>query len=190
MSLDRALAGQPLVRFEAPRLRHRPFSAGTLVEGADAVGKHCLVRFDDGRTLHTHMRMTGSWHLYRPGERWRKQRAAARAVVEVAGDDEHGRDGWVAVCFAAPVVELTAPLPALRHHDPVVSAGRAAARHVLVPDLSAAGCRIGVRGYSPPVIKVWPGEAYPLGATYDGVGTNFALFSEVADRVELCLFDD
>ena len=38
--------------------------------------------------------------------------------------------------------------------------------------------------------KVWPGEAYPLGATYDGVGTNFALFSEVAERVELCLFDD
>ncbi|CAM4083599.1 Glycogen debranching enzyme [Mycobacterium basiliense] len=37
--------------------------------------------------------------------------------------------------------------------------------------------------------EVWPGRAYPLGATYDGVGTNFALFSEVAERVELCLFD-
>ncbi|MFH5229207.1 glycogen debranching protein GlgX [Antrihabitans spumae] len=37
---------------------------------------------------------------------------------------------------------------------------------------------------------VWPGHAYPLGATYDGSGTNFALFSEVADRVELCLFDE
>ncbi|MBD8605671.1 glycogen debranching protein GlgX [Aeromicrobium sp. CFBP 8757] len=36
----------------------------------------------------------------------------------------------------------------------------------------------------------WPGSAYPLGATYDGVGTNFALFSEVADKVELCLFDE
>ena len=35
----------------------------------------------------------------------------------------------------------------------------------------------------------WPGAAYPLGATWDGSGTNFALFSEVADRVELCLFD-
>src|SRR5262245_37811125 len=35
----------------------------------------------------------------------------------------------------------------------------------------------------------WPGKAYPLGATYDGAGTNFALFSEVAERVELCLFD-
>ena len=37
---------------------------------------------------------------------------------------------------------------------------------------------------------VWPGTAHPLGATYDGVGTNFALFSEVAERVELCLLDD
>ncbi len=39
-------------------------------------------------------------------------------------------------------------------------------------------------------IEVWPGRAYPLGATYDGAGTNFSLFSEVAERVELCLFDD
>ncbi|MFR9804468.1 glycogen debranching protein GlgX [Pseudonocardia sp. RS010] len=38
--------------------------------------------------------------------------------------------------------------------------------------------------------EVWPGEAYPLGASYDGAGTNFALFSEAAERVELCLFDD
>ena len=39
-------------------------------------------------------------------------------------------------------------------------------------------------------VKVWPGNPYPLGATYDGAGTNFSLFSEVAERVELCLFDD
>ncbi|WP_329088196.1 glycogen debranching protein GlgX [Actinomadura citrea] len=38
--------------------------------------------------------------------------------------------------------------------------------------------------------EVWPGDPYPLGATWDGTGTNFALFSEVARRVELCLFDD
>jgi glycogen operon protein len=37
---------------------------------------------------------------------------------------------------------------------------------------------------------VWPGQAYPLGATYDGTGTNFAIFSEVAEKIELCLFDD
>ena len=37
------------------------------------------------------------------------------------------------------------------------------------------------------VPTVWPGTSYPLGATYDGAGTNFSLFSEVAERVELCL---
>ena len=39
-------------------------------------------------------------------------------------------------------------------------------------------------------MEIWPGTAYPLGATFDGAGTNFAVFSEVAERVELCLFDD
>ena len=38
-------------------------------------------------------------------------------------------------------------------------------------------------------MEIWPGQAYPLGATYDGTGVNFAVFSEVADRVELCLVD-
>ena len=38
-------------------------------------------------------------------------------------------------------------------------------------------------------MEVWPGGPYPLGATFDGAGTNFALFSAVADSVELCLFD-
>ena len=39
-------------------------------------------------------------------------------------------------------------------------------------------------------METWPGSAYPLGATFDGTGTNFGIFSEVAERVELCLFDD
>jgi endonuclease-8 len=102
-ALDRALAGQPLVRFEAPRLQFAPFAEGTHVERAEAVGKHCLVRFDDGRVLHTHMQMTGSWHLYRPGERWQRSRTAMRAVVAVPE--------WEAVCFAAPTVELTTDPP-------------------------------------------------------------------------------
>jgi len=102
--LRTALLGRPLVRFEAhrsPRPWPRP---GARVSGVEARGKHLLVRFDDGWTLQTHMRMTGSWHLYRPGERWRKPAHLARAVIEVGptADD----DGWVAVCFSAPVVEL------------------------------------------------------------------------------------
>ena len=39
-------------------------------------------------------------------------------------------------------------------------------------------------------MEVWPGRSYPLGATYDGAGVNFALFSEVAEKVELCLIDE
>src|SRR5579885_3483151 len=39
-------------------------------------------------------------------------------------------------------------------------------------------------------MKIWPGQPYPLGATYDGTGTNFAVFSGLAERVVLCLFDD
>src|SRR5690606_21902062 len=38
--------------------------------------------------------------------------------------------------------------------------------------------------------EIWPGRPYPLGASYDGAGTNFSLFSEVAEGVELCLFDE
>ncbi|MGW6694680.1 glycogen debranching protein GlgX [Rhodococcus sp. NPDC054953] len=42
---------------------------------------------------------------------------------------------------------------------------------------------------APTRVRAWPGSAYPLGATYDGAGTNFSLFSEVAESVELCLID-
>src|SRR5882757_1052575 len=40
-----------------------------------------------------------------------------------------------------------------------------------------------------PVTAIWPGQPYPLGATWDGEGVNFALFTEHAEKVELCLFD-
>ena len=39
-------------------------------------------------------------------------------------------------------------------------------------------------------MRIWPGKPYPLGATYDGVGTNFSIFSETAEKIELCLFGD
>jgi pullulanase/glycogen debranching enzyme len=38
--------------------------------------------------------------------------------------------------------------------------------------------------------QIWPGTPYPRGALYDGAGVNFSIYSEVADRIELCLFDD
>jgi endonuclease VIII len=94
--LRTALEGRELRRFEAPRLvgeRPRP---GAVIDSVEAVGKHLLMHFSSGLTLQTHMRMTGSWHLYRVGERWQKAEHLARVVV--------GVDDWVAVCFSAPVV--------------------------------------------------------------------------------------
>lgn len=93
-----ALAGHVLTRFEAPRLvGDRPL-IGSLIEGVEARGKHLLIHFEGGLTLRTHLRMTGSWHVYRDGERWQKGPHLARAVV---GADS----GWLGVCFQAPVVE-------------------------------------------------------------------------------------
>ena len=71
---------------------------GATVEAVEAAGKNLLIRFDNGLELRTHLRMNGSWHRYRPGERWRRSPARARLVLEVPGA--------VAVCFDAPVVEL------------------------------------------------------------------------------------
>lgn len=93
-----ALVGQPLVRADAPRLTRSLPPPGTLITAVEARGKHLLVTFAGGAVLQTHMRMSGSWHLYRPGERWRRPAHLARVVLEVPE--------WVAVCFSAPVVAL------------------------------------------------------------------------------------
>jgi len=71
---------------------------GAEVLAVDAAGKNLLIRFDNGLEIRTHLRMHGSWHRYRPGERWRRAPSRARLVIQVPGA--------VAVCFDAPVVEL------------------------------------------------------------------------------------
>jgi endonuclease-8 len=71
---------------------------GATVASVEARGKHLLIGFDNGLTLHTHLGMNGSWHRYRAGERWR--RPAARAAAVLSTPD------WTAVCFDAPTVEL------------------------------------------------------------------------------------
>src|SRR6202012_5733376 len=57
--------------------------------------------------LHTHLRMTGSWHIYRPGERWQKPEKYAKEVLHT--------DAFIAICFSAPVVELMTARETLRH---------------------------------------------------------------------------
>ena len=71
---------------------------GASVTDVDSVGKNLLIRFDNGLEIRTHLRMNGTWHRYRPGERWLRAPARARLVLEVPGA--------VAVCFDAPTVEL------------------------------------------------------------------------------------
>ena len=73
----------------------------------------------------------------------------------------------------------------------VVRAGGAAVMtFASAPDLAAASSATLTARCVPMSREVWPGEPFPLGATWDGEGTNFSLFSENAERVELCLFDD
>lgn len=107
-----ALVGEVLERFEAPRLTGARPRLGEVIEGVEAVGKHLLVRFSSGLVLQTHLRMTGSWHLYRTDERWRKPSRLARVVL--------GAGGWVAVCFSAPIVRTYAAEAA---HTPVAHLG-------------------------------------------------------------------
>lgn len=124
-----ALVGATLRHFVAPRLQGDRPRPGTRIDDVEAVGKHLLVHFQGGLTLQTHMRMTGSWHLYRPGERWRKPPHLMRALVEV--------DDWLAVCFSAPVVRTyrrDAPGgPLGRGVDPVAHLGPDLCRDDLTP---------------------------------------------------------
>ena len=89
------LAGKRITR-AAPEKFER--LVGSTVTDVLPNGKHLLVHFDNGLVLHSHMRMTGSWHLYRPGEPWRKPARLARAVLE--------NEDTVAVLFNAPIAEL------------------------------------------------------------------------------------
>jgi endonuclease-8 len=136
-TLHQALAGRTVTRFTStlPRVaggaRHHRIE-GREVSAVEARGKHLIVRFAGGPALHTHMRMTGSWHLYRVGSRWQKSASQARAVIE-AGDR-------VAVCFAAPVVEWLTPGQEAAH-EPLRTLGP----DVLADDFAAAAARANLR---------------------------------------------
>ena len=141
-ALDRALAGGVVTAFAtglAPLARvddDTPI-AGRTIERAESRGKHLLLRFSGGLTLRTHMRMRGSWHLYRHGEGWQRSPRAARIRIDTAD--------WVAVAFDVPVAEFVRDADLARHRplallgpdlaDPAFDRGEALAR------LAAAGSR-------------------------------------------------
>lgn len=93
---------------------------GRLIERVESEGRDLRVVWDDGIVLRTHLRLTGSWHLYRTGERWRKPNDHMRVAIDVPG--------WVAVCFNAATIET------YREFDPIRHPGFGR----LAPDLSSA----------------------------------------------------
>ena len=124
-TLDRALAGKAVVRFhtvlaELERVNIDTPIVGRTVERVASLGKHLLIYFSGDLILRTHMRMNGSWHIYRPGERW--QRPARDMRIVLATDD------FEAVAFRVPVAEFYTARTLLRDRQ-VQSLG---------PDLLAA----------------------------------------------------
>jgi endonuclease-8 len=102
-SLHQALAGHRATGFDTAYAHlarvndDRPI-AGRRIERCEAAGKHVLMVFDGDVILRTHMRMSGSWHLYRHGERWWRRPQAMRVRVDT--------EAWVAVAFDVPVAEF------------------------------------------------------------------------------------
>jgi endonuclease-8 len=123
-ALDRALAGRVVTGFESvfPRLTRVDQDAsvrGRTIHRVESRGKHLLITFSGDLVLRTHMRMHGSWHIYRAGERWRRPVSDMRIVIRTAEFD--------AVAFTVPVAEFS-------------TAGAAArALESLGPDPLAAG---------------------------------------------------
>ncbi len=102
-TLHRALTGSAVTRFETvfPSLARVDADAplrGRTIDRVEARGKHLLIWFSGELVLRTHMRMHGSWHIYRPGERWQRPRHDMRIVVGTPQID--------AVAFSVPVAEF------------------------------------------------------------------------------------
>jgi len=113
-ALHRALAGRTVTRFESAypavtRVAEDHPLVGRTVESVVARGKHLLIAFSGDLVLRTHMRMNGSWHLYRAGVRWQRPAREMRVLVG-AGD-------VVAVGFNVPVAELLSTRDLARHTE-------------------------------------------------------------------------
>lgn len=111
VQLRKALDGRTIEKANVwDRLAGSPLAAlaGRRIEAVEARGKHLLMHLADGGAIHSHMGMTGSWHLYPVGEPWQKPVRNA-ALVLTLGDIE-------AVCFTPKTLELLSP-DALRRHS-------------------------------------------------------------------------
>ncbi|HXH78799.1 DNA-formamidopyrimidine glycosylase family protein [Nocardioides sp.] len=97
--LDRSLSGRALTRsdFRVPQHATADLSGSTVLTTISR-GKHLLTRTDTGFTIHTHLKMEGSWHVYRAGERWKRPVSQVRLLLEAGST--------TAVGFSLGLVEL------------------------------------------------------------------------------------
>lgn len=93
--LHAGLQGRRVVRARPDSLKR---FEGRIITEVKPVGKHLLIRFDNGLAIHSHMRMRGAWHLYDLSEPWRRPAWQVKAVLETPD--------FVAVCYSAPVIEV------------------------------------------------------------------------------------
>jgi endonuclease-8 len=125
-TLHRALAGKPVIAFASMfpalnRINDDAPIAGRTIERIRSTGKHLLIHFSGDLVLRTHMRMNGSWHIYRRGEKWQRARRDMRVVIATAD--------FEAVGFNIPVAEFLSESevtksPGLRTLGPDVLADR------------------------------------------------------------------
>ena len=118
-SMNKVLAGHVVTKFDTAyahlsRVDDDQPIAGRTIERCESAGKHLLIVFSGELILRTHMRMNGSWHLYRHGERWWRGPQAMRVRIDTAD--------WVAVAFDVPVAEFVTP-GQLQTTDPVAALG-------------------------------------------------------------------
>jgi endonuclease VIII len=118
-SLHRVLSGHVVTRFETAyahldRVNVDTPIVGRTIDNCHSVGKHLLIVFSGDLILRTHMRMNGSWHLYRHGERWWRGEHAMRIRIDTAE--------WVAVAFNVPVAEFVTPAQ-LEKRGPIAELG-------------------------------------------------------------------
>jgi len=105
-TLHRALAGKTITRFETAYAQlsvvdDQSAIVGRRVEQVESRGKHLLMWLSGDLVLRTHMRMSGSWHIYRPGERWQLASSHMRILIATAD--------FVAVAFDVPDAEFLSP---------------------------------------------------------------------------------
>lgn len=158
VNLRKAILHQVVTRFYSPlphvatQDAHRPV-AGRAIQDIQARGKNLLIvlreadacvapaatpasldlsLYDSDLVLHSHLRMTGSWHIYRHGEAWQKPRQYAKASIET--------ENLLAVCFSAPIVELLTARELARHAS-LTALGPDAMRDDFDPGAAAARIR-------------------------------------------------